>query len=223
MHLTKRFNLRPDERVVAVIRRSILAYAGPVVLALFSLFLAFFLIVPLFARGRFGTALFVLLIILGVYLVFRTLWFWYWTAFIVTNSRIIDTDQRGVFHRRISEARFEKVEDIAIEIRGIVATIFHLGTVRIQTTGGHATIELRTVPRPELVHELLSRLRGQVKPATAPQPQHVGEQVRPNVSSALPAPDLSKLSQPEFIRLREQVEGEVRRRSSVSPPYVRGS
>ena len=211
MRLTKRFNLRPDEQVVAVIRRSVLAYAGPIALALFSLFLAFFLIVPLFARGRFGTALFALLIVLGVYLAFRALWFWYWTAFIVTNSRIIDTDQRGVFHRRISEARFEKVEDIAIEIRGITATLFHLGTVRIQTTGGHATIEIRTVPRPELVHELLSRLRGQTK--QTPVEQKGSGEVRP--SAAAPAPptwNLSRLPPHELNRLREQINVEIQRR-----------
>lgn len=213
MHLTKRFNLREDERVVAIIRRSVLAYAGPIALALFSLFLAFFLIVPLFARGRFGTSLFVLLIVLGVYMAFRTIWFWYWTAFIVTNSRIIDTDQRGVFHRRISEARFEKVEDIAIEIRGIAATLFHLGTVRIQTTGGHATIEIRTVPRPELVHELLSRLRGQTKLPVAPQ--HVDGQPRASIAPAPPVPDLARLPPPELVRLREQIDVELRRRGGV--------
>jgi hypothetical protein len=213
VRLTKRFNLRPDERVVAIIRRSVLAYFGTALLALFSLFLAFFLIVPLFARGRFGTTLFVILILTGIALTFRTLWFWYWTAFIVTNSRIIDTDQRGMFHRRISEARFEKVEDIAIEIRGIVATLFHLGTVRIQTTGGHATIELRTVPRPELVHELLGRLRGQAKPIVAPPPQ-VSEQPRTSAPPAPSVPDLSRLSQPELIRLREQLNAEMQRRSA---------
>ncbi|MBI4434501.1 PH domain-containing protein [Candidatus Uhrbacteria bacterium] len=216
MRLTKRFNLRPDEQVVAVIRRSVLAYAGPIILALFSLFLAFFLVVPLFARGRFGAALFVILILVGAFMAFRAIWFWYWTAFIVTNSRIIDTDQRGVFHRRISEARFEKVEDIAIEIRGIVATLFHLGTVRIQTTGGHATIEIHTVPRPELVHELLSRLRSQAK--QSPIEQKGSSEVRASVvAPAPPTWDLSRLPPHELTRLRERLDVEIKRRGVSRP------
>ena len=204
MHLTKRFNLRPDERVVAVVRRSVLAYIGPASLALLSCFLAFFLIVPLFARGRFGVSIFVLLLVLGVLMLFRTGWFWYWTAFVVTNTRIIDTDQRGIFHRRISEVRFEKVEDVSIEIRGIMATLFHLGSVRVQTSGAQSTIELRTVPRPEIVHELLGRLRGEVKARTTP------------VTAS--TTNLMQLSKQDLEQLRVAIDAELQRRGTMPRP-----
>jgi len=205
MGLMKRLNLRPDEQIVAVVRRSVLAYAAPAALALLSVFLAFFLVVPLFARGRFGTAVFALLIALGVVMAFRAFWFWYGTAFLVTNARIVDSDQRGVFHRRISEAPFEKVEDIVIEIRGITATLFHLGTVRVQTSGAQALLELRSVPRPELLHELLGRLQHEARARRVP-------------TSAAPVTadlDVSQWSPEELTRLRERIDVELERRRNV--------
>lgn len=209
MGFTKRFNLRTDEQVVAVVRRSVLAYAAPAALAFLCVFLAFFLIVPLFARGRFGSAVFALLLALGITMAFRAFWFWYGTAFIVTNSRIIDSDQRGVFHRRISEAPFEKVEDIAIEIRGIIPTLFHLGTVRVQTSGAQALIELRQVPRPELLHELLGRLqleaRGRGAPAASP--------VSPDVNVLRQSPE-------ELTRLRGRIDVELERRRNTGAQDV---
>ncbi|MBI4449896.1 PH domain-containing protein [Candidatus Uhrbacteria bacterium] len=205
MNFIKRFKLREGEQVVAVVRRSVLAYAAPAALALLCAFLAFFLIVPLIARGKFGVGIFVLLLALAIVMAFRVLWFWYWTAFVVTDARIIDSDQRGIFHRRISEARFNAIEDIAIEIRGILATVFHLGSIRIQTAGAQATIELRTVPRPELVHELLGRLQSEARG-------------RGPVSAPTPALQLSKLSPPELTQLREQIDVELKRRSGAIPP-----
>ena len=207
MNFTKRFKLRDGEQVVAVVRRSVLAYTAPAALAILCAFLAFFLIVPLMARGSFGLGIFLLLLALAVIMTFRVLWFWYWTAFVVTDARIIDSDQRGIFHRRISEARFNAVEDIAIEIRGIFATIFHLGNIRIQTSGTQATIELRTVPRPELVHELLGRLQTEAR-------SRGGASVPP---SAL---QLAQLSPPELTRLREHIDVELKRRSSGAPPPI---
>lgn len=205
MNFIKRFKLREGEQVVAVVRRSVLAYAAPAALALLCAFLAFFLIVPLMARGSFGVGIFTLLLVIAVIMAFRVFWFWYGTAFVVTDVRIIDSDQRGMVHRRISEARFNAVEDIAMEIRGILATVFRLGNIRIQTSGAQAMIELRTVPRPELVHELLGRLQAQA---------------RAHGSTSAPSPmmQLTRLSPAELTQLREQIDVELQRRSDGIPP-----
>lgn len=204
MAFANRFNLRPDEHVVAVIRRSVIAHAASAGLAFLCVFLAFFLIVPLFARGRFGVAVFVLLIVLGILATFRAFWFWYGTAFIITGARIIDSDQRGVFHRRISEAPFERVEDITIEIRGVISTIFHLGTVRVQTASAQALLELRMVPRPELVHELLGRLQLEAR----------GRAVHPTGTPTAVDLDIARQSSEALTRLRERIDVELERRRS---------
>lgn len=200
MLLTRRLNIRPDERIAAIIRRSPFALLGPGLAAAACVFLAFFLITPLLARGRFGAFVFAALLIVGAFIAVRTAWSWYWNALVVTDIRVIDVDQRGLFHRQLSEARFEKIEDIAVEIKGIVATLFHLGTLRIQTAGAQVLIELRTVPRPELVQELLGRLQEE---AGAHRPAAPAESTV----------DLTRLDDAALTELRERLDVEVRRRA----------
>ena len=198
MLLTHRLNLRDDERVIAVVRRSWLAYMAPITLAIACIFLGFFLITPLLARGGVGTIIFVSLIGAGVIAGVRAAWLWYWNALVVTSIRVIDVDQRGFFHRSVSDARYEKVEDISVEIRGMVATLFHLGTVRLQTAGAHARIELQTVPRPELIQELIGRLQEEAGTHHAPP--------------SVPEDDLAKRPEEALVQLRERIDVELRTR-----------
>mgnify|MGYP001571365754 CR=1 FL=1 len=209
--LTKHLNLRDDERVAAIVRRSLLVSAGPLLAAAASIFLAFFLIVPLFARGNFGMGIFTFLIALGVLTALRAVRLWYGTAFVVTSARVIDLDQRGFFHRQLSEARFEKIEDISVVIHGIFATLFHLGTIRVLANGGQALIEIRAVPRPEIIQELLGRLQEETQAKRAP------------AVAGIPAvPEIAQLSEVQLADLRGRMDVEIRlrhdRRTKDSAP-----
>lgn len=158
MLLTRRLPLRPRETIVAIVRRSLLAYAWSFALGSFLILLTAFSSALLIAWGRIGGALVVLLLILGVLLCVRSWWMWYWTAFVVTNIRVIDIDQRYFFHRRIAEARLDRVEEVTVEMHGVVAAIAHLGAIRLQTAGAMSALEIRSVRRPERVADLLGRL-----------------------------------------------------------------
>lgn len=211
MLLTRRLNLRDDERVVTIVRPSWIAYASSFFLAAAGLFLAFFLIVPFFARGRFGLAVFILLILASTYAGVRGLWFWYWNALVVTDARVIDIDQRGFFRRGISEARYEKMEDVSIEVRGIIATILHLGVIRIVAANGHNAFELRSVSRPESVQELIGRLREAAGQRGVIHHWPINENVL-------------NFSDTELIQLRERIDVELRmRRERQVVHRVKGS
>lgn len=58
---------------------------------------------------------------------------YYLDVWYVTTKRVIDVEQKGMFHREISNLRFDKVQDVTIEVRGILATFFGFGNVRVQT------------------------------------------------------------------------------------------
>lgn len=171
MLITNRLSLRPRETIVAVIRRSLLAYAIPFVLGAFLVLLTTFSTALLVTRGRWGVIVFVTLLALGALLCVRSWWMWYWTAFVVTNIRIIDIDQRYFFHRRIAEARLDRVEDVLVEVHGMIAAIFRLGVVRLQTAGATSVLEIRSVHRPERIADLLGRLHEEaVERATVTPP-----------------------------------------------------
>lgn len=57
----------------------------------------------------------------------------HWT---ITSRRIISIDQRGFFHRFLSSFRLERLQDMNIEVKGIIPTLLNFGTIEAQTAGG---------------------------------------------------------------------------------------
>lgn len=156
--IVKKINLKPGEEVVRVVRHYVFVL-WPKLLAVFLfLTLPFFFLFPLFKLGFWGVLFFLFLILFGLFYGLRTLIIWYYNAFIITNQRIIDIDQRGFFERVVSEASYEKVQDVSYRIKGVWQTFLHYGAVRIQTAGASVELEIRNVKNPEKIQELISEL-----------------------------------------------------------------
>lgn len=60
---------------------------------------------------------------------------YYLDKWIVTNKRVIDIDQRGFFKREVSTFRMEKIQDVTVEIKGMIPTLLNFGNIHIQTAG----------------------------------------------------------------------------------------
>jgi hypothetical protein len=65
--------------------------------------------------------------------------FLFWTDYvldiwIITNKRIIDIEQKGLFSRESSSMRLENIQDITSEVSGIIGTYFGYGTITMQTS-----------------------------------------------------------------------------------------
>ena len=74
----------------------------------------------------------------------------YWLdTWILTNERIIDIVQKGLFRREIAEFKLNKIQDVAFDIKGIIPTLFRFGDVRIQTAGFERNFTFLTVPHPQ--------------------------------------------------------------------------
>ncbi len=82
---------------------------------------------------------------------------WVRDRYIVTDHRIIDYDQWGIFKRSLREAPLDKVQDITINVHGFLGTIFHYGDVVLQTASETSLI-LEEVPAPEKIQRILSDL-----------------------------------------------------------------
>jgi len=74
----------------------------------------------------------------------------YWLdTWVLTNERVIDIVQKGLFKREIAEFKLNKVQDVAFEVKGIIPTLLHYGDVRIQTAGFDRNFIFWTVPNPQ--------------------------------------------------------------------------
>lgn len=76
-----------------------------------------------------------------------------WTEFYldvwyITDSRIIAIDQKGLFRREIIDLRYEKVQDVTVEVNGIIQTLLGFGTLHVQTAAEISKILMRHVKNP---------------------------------------------------------------------------
>lgn len=80
----------------------------------------------------------------------------YWLdVFIVTDKRILDINQTGLFARTVSELRLYRIQDVTAEIKGFVRTIFGYGNIYIQTAGEKERFEFNNIARPNDVAKMI--------------------------------------------------------------------
>lgn len=80
---------------------------------------------------------------------------------IVTDRRIVDIDQNGLFKRHISELHLRQIQDVNARVEGIAATLFHFGDIHIQTAGERANFVFRSIPHPYSVAKQIVNLHEQ--------------------------------------------------------------
>jgi hypothetical protein len=83
---------------------------------------------------------------------------YYLDTWIVTNERIINIEQEGLFHRTASELDLAAVQDTTAEIRGIFQTMLTYGNVFVQTAGVKGRFHFKNIDNPERVKEIVNKL-----------------------------------------------------------------
>jgi hypothetical protein len=97
---------------------------------------------------------------LFIWNLFFMLWIdFYLDAWIVTNERIINIDQKGFFNREISELKLTKIQDVTSEIIGIVPTIIGYGNIYVQTAGEKERFDFLQIPKPNEVKNIIVQLQ----------------------------------------------------------------
>ncbi|MBN2094081.1 MAG: PH domain-containing protein [Candidatus Zambryskibacteria bacterium] len=143
-----------DERVILLIRRH------PFFIILHLIFFTILFFVPIFLGLMFSN----FLIVSGlsdVFFLLSSLWFiltWLLTFYsltmylldvwIVTNKRIIDSTQHGFFNRKVSELHLKRIQDMSVEIKGVIQTLFTFGDLRVQTAGTEEKFKFLQIPFP---------------------------------------------------------------------------
>lgn len=151
--------LKDGEEVLEIVHESLIPWIPKFVFVLLFLALPFFLLFPLFREGMVGIGIFFVLLALASVLLFRTFVLWSRTLLLITDKRVIDHDQAGLFSWVLSEARFHQVDEVSYQIKGFWATIFRYGSLRIHMHGNAADIEFCHIAYPARIADLLNDLR----------------------------------------------------------------
>jgi uncharacterized membrane protein YdbT with pleckstrin-like domain len=109
--------------------------------------------------GTIGIVLFFVLVVLGVVLFWQTFRKWSHTLFVITDHRVIDIDQRGVFDRVVTESNFDQIDEVSYRMHGIMSTLFRYGTVTLALHGTNTDLMFQHIRNPARVQNLLNDLR----------------------------------------------------------------
>jgi len=161
-------NLDENEKIIAIFRKHSFYFNLQIVgLLLFTL-------IPIFIYPFFETLVlkndsgFTYLFIF-IYLIYLAiLWvilFIKWTDYyldiwVLTDKKLIDVEQKGLFSREISSMRLDKIQDVKMDVTGILNTILGIGTISIQTAGSDKEFIIRNAKNPKKVKELILSAHG---------------------------------------------------------------
>jgi len=77
---------------------------------------------------------------------------WHFSVFIVTDQRLIQITQKGLFHRSVVDMGLSQIQMVNYEVSGLQETLLGFGTIMMQTFVGDLVIR-------DVHHPLRSRKR----------------------------------------------------------------
>jgi hypothetical protein len=157
-----------DEDIIMVLRRHwltfIIQFMPIIVGVVFIILVHFFTIefMPEILVNGGENVLFFVESLMAMILWLITFVFWvdyYFDVWIITDRRIVDIEQLGLFRRNVSELEHSKVQDVTTEIHGILPTLLKYGFVYVQTAGKKTRFIFKQVPRPMMVRKMILNLQ----------------------------------------------------------------
>ena len=85
---------------------------------------------------------FLALILVGILGFLYSYMLWYFSIYIVTNRRIRQISQRGLFKKSVVDLGLDKIQSISYGVSGIRAGLMGYGTIVIQTAVGDLVISM---------------------------------------------------------------------------------
>lgn len=149
-----KIQLQDNEQVLLIVRKHWLVLILAMLPVVLMGFVGFVFIQSFISNISDGFSAFLnALWLLAMWMLLFTLWTNYFLdAWIVTDKRIVDIDQRHLFNRATSTTRIERIQDARVEVKGFLATLFGYGNLRIQTAGADAEfVFIEGVPQPERI------------------------------------------------------------------------
>lgn len=121
--------------------------------------LAFFLLFPLVRLSNYGLIVFFSLIIAGVGVAVRKYVIWHFNIFLITNQRLVIFEQKGIFHKNVTETAFDNIQDISYNKKGVWPTVLDYGTIIVKTASLNSKLEFKKVKNPGKIQEKLVEIQ----------------------------------------------------------------
>lgn len=153
---------QPDEDIILVIRRHILALASVLATGALVYLIGIIAVLvlpsvaPILVSG-FSYNVYVLFV--SLLFLFNTIFLFnswilhYLHVAILTSEHVVEINQAGLFSRKISEMTLEKVQDVSATQKGLLNTMFDIGQVEVETAGEAPNFVIEYVPSPNKISQ----------------------------------------------------------------------
>lgn len=155
MSLAKKINLRPNEEIVAVVKEGFFSTIWYYLFGFLFLAVASFFMFWLFARAYWGYIVYGSLILVGLYIIFRTWYFKHKNFSVVTNERIVNVSRVGWFEEYISVLDYHSINEIFLRRPGLMSNIFNFGSIEVDYGENQSLFILNSVSAPQKVFDLI--------------------------------------------------------------------
>ncbi len=155
MSLQKKINLRKNEEIVLVIKAFFFTYFWLYLLGFLFMGVASFFMFWLFSQGVWGDVVYGLVMLIGLYIIFRTWFFANKNFSVITTERLVNINRVGWFDEYLSIIHFNNVVDCHVRKRGVWPNILNYGSIVIETMDEENGLELNQIRSPQRILDLI--------------------------------------------------------------------
>ncbi len=198
---------RDDEKVFVITRRHLISFVVQgfilfllILVPIVFLFLSYSQTISVLASFPVVVDDMIILILAIYYLALITLFMiyfmnYYHSILVVTNRRIYQVFQRGLFSRDLHEFALEEIEEATFKSRGIIGLIFNFGDLSIHFRNQEENYEIHGIPGVNVVAFVVSSLIDVTEEHTS------SDQVKPalNIIGVIDRKVINKNDQPKPI------------------------
>jgi hypothetical protein len=165
--MTSGFTLDSDEQILRRVHRhwielaSITLAAGVMIFAAMALAYAYGAYPeawPPILPAALVTLLIGAFVVVGALILMIGLWVYNRNYLLITTKHLIQVEQRGLFHNQVDQVSLGRIQDVSGLRPGMMATILHYGTVRVQSAGEHKLFLFNRVPEPQQLADYILHL-----------------------------------------------------------------
>jgi len=157
--------LRENEKLISSVRRDKASLNSVWALCVGLLFLFFFVLFYLkFNFFGYTWQVFAGLALVLFAAVLYKLQMWRSNVLFITNQRIIRNEQKGLFHKTVTEILYRDIHEIIFSKKGFASVMNNYGSLIIRTPSNNKIV-FEKIPDPEKVVEIINKTRISHEPA----------------------------------------------------------
>jgi uncharacterized membrane protein YdbT with pleckstrin-like domain len=85
---------------------------------------------------------------------------YYLDTIIITDKRVFDIDQKGLFSRESGSFRIDRIQNITVNQKGLIQTVLDFGSIRFETAGGNdEDFVAQYISQPYAVKKLINQMQ----------------------------------------------------------------